>query len=198
MTVTSGRQCAMLSKTSGPLGLLVRTCLSSLVWADSTPWLLRWKTSVTPSNRLLFQLVRWETGNSVKEYGLLPTAKAGDANLRGNYNLNERRNGLPAAIKRLMILFPVAAAQDAGNSTLPPSQKLKRKGAHGTIPSMLLNCGSHAGTPISPRFYEWLMGYPLDWTAGKEIRESKPSATPSSRKSSSRSSTGSRKSKGEK
>lgn len=221
----SGRQCAALSRLSGPLGSLVRMCLNSSAWGGSTMLSMIWKTSVTPRNHLLFRLAPSARGISGSAYGLLPTPtvsgnnnrkdsspKAGDgvatfirrammfptplaADARGAGKHGNGSWKLPGLVKHLR-MFPTPCAQDAKNSTLPPSQKDKRRGFYGTIPSALLNSGMPAGTPISAMFYEWLMGYPRDWTAGSETPASAPSATPSSRKSSRRSSGGSRRSKG--
>ena len=55
MTVTSGRKCSESYANSGPLGLLVRTCLESSIW-HSTRCLLRWKKQDTPASRSLFRL----------------------------------------------------------------------------------------------------------------------------------------------
>lgn len=66
--------------------------------------------------------------------------------------------------------LPTPCAQDGNNSTLPPSQLNKRKGLFGTIPSALMHLGQPAGVPINPQFYEWLMGYPTDWTDVSESR----------------------------
>lgn len=50
------------------------------------------------------------------------------------------------------------------------------RGLRGTMPSTLLHLGIPAGTRVSPRLWEWLMGYPPEFT---EISESKPSVTQS-------------------
>lgn len=56
MTVTSGRKCLELSRSSGPLGSLVKMLLGSSAWR-STRCYLTWKVSATPARRLLFRLV---------------------------------------------------------------------------------------------------------------------------------------------
>jgi hypothetical protein len=55
-------------------------------------------------------------------------------------------------------LLPTPVAQDAKNATLPPSQ-----GKWDSVPGYLIRSG-HSGR-LSPRFVEWMMGYPLGWTA---------------------------------
>ncbi len=83
MTAGSGRLAATYSKTSGPLGSLVKTLLGTSVWGSTACW-LTWKASATPSNRLLFQLVALEPGKGVAESGLLPTLTvSGNSNRKG-------------------------------------------------------------------------------------------------------------------
>ena len=55
MTVTSGRKCSELSRSSGPLGLLEKTLLESSIWR-STRCYLTWRPKATPQGRLLFRL----------------------------------------------------------------------------------------------------------------------------------------------
>ncbi len=69
ITAGSGRQLATLSRLSGPLGSLVRMCLGTSRWG-STECFLTWKASVTPRNRLLFQLAPSEHASAATESGL--------------------------------------------------------------------------------------------------------------------------------
>lgn len=61
--------------------------------------------------------------------------------------------------------FPTPAAQDAKNSTPPPSQA-----GRDTIPGRLVDEG--ASGELNPTWVEWLMGFPLGWT------DLEPSETP--------------------
>jgi hypothetical protein len=54
-------------------------------------------------------------------------------------------------------MWPTPTAQDAKNSTLPPSQKDRD-----SIPGELLKSG-HVGQ-LNPTWVEWLMGFPEGWT----------------------------------
>ena len=82
--------------------------------------------------------------------GLLPTLT-----VSGNYNRKGASktsgDGLATAVKRML---PTLTAQDAKNNG-SPSQMLRN-----TLP---LN--AVAGGPLNPQFCEWLMGYPIDFTA---------------------------------
>lgn len=147
-TVTSGRKCCALSRSSGPLGSLVRTLLASSAWR-STRCLLTWKVSATPARRSLYRLVP-------------SMPRTGGTGVR---------------------LWPTPTAQDAKNSTLPPSQRCR-----GSLPGEILrlwttpkaNAGTGAskspnrqgapdlqavcGGTLNPTWVEWLMGFPIGWT----------------------------------
>lgn len=56
-------------------------------------------------------------------------------------------------------MYPTPAAQDAKNSTLPPSQKVRD-----SVPGALLRDGEPPGGQLNPQWVEWLMGYPDGWT----------------------------------
>lgn len=172
-TAISGRQCATFSRKSGRLGSLVRMCLASSAWGSSRCALI-WKTSVTPRNRLLFQLVPLEPGISESECGLLPTLT-----VAGNYNragiTAKAGDGLYTRLRRLMPTL--VAADHKGGSCTPKS---KQGGP---------NLRTFLNGPLNPRWCEWFMGYPIGHT------ELKGSATRSSRKSRSNSSASSRRSR---
>lgn len=55
MTVTSGRRCLELCRSSNQLGLLEKMLVGSSIW-NSTIRLLTWRVKVTKSGRSLFQL----------------------------------------------------------------------------------------------------------------------------------------------
>lgn len=97
MTATSGRQCSMLSKQSGPLGSLLKTLLVTSKW-DSTKCSLIWKATVTPHNRLLFQLVPLEHFSIESGYGLSPTPMARDYRdvSKTNVHLSSRERHTPS------------------------------------------------------------------------------------------------------
>lgn len=201
MTATSGRQCFALSNTSGRLGVALRTLLESTAWF-SKECRLTWKAKVTKSgNRLSFQLAPSTRTIGGTGSGLLPTLLADDhkgtragtgrskrlqdvldallptLTVHGNYNRKgaskNSGDGLATAIQKLM---PTLAARDyrAPNKRRNEPRKM---GAgmkwDGQLPNFL-------GLKLSARFCERFMGFPQNWT---ELQESKPSETPSSRKS---------------
>jgi hypothetical protein len=77
MTETSGRQCAMLSNLSGPLGLLVKTCLDSPLWTNSEEFVWIWKLSAINSQSLRFQLTPLGQSTGGSESSLWRTPDAG-------------------------------------------------------------------------------------------------------------------------
>jgi hypothetical protein len=185
MTAGSGRQLATLSKLRGPLGSLVRTCLGTSAWG-STLCSLTWKASVTPRNRLLFQLVPSMPGTEETACGLLPTMTVVTAQHPGRVKLKPgQQTSLSQELNRRF--GPTPAAQDAKNAknaTLPPSQ-IDRD----TVPGWMLRNGE-LGT-LNPEWVEWFMGYPQGHTkAPSSSKGSRASATLSSRKSPKNSSAG--------
>lgn len=66
-------------------------------------------------------------------------------------------DGLATWVKKNSI--PTPAAQDAKNSTLPPSPKDRD-----SIPGYLLRNGETAGSELNPQWVEWLQGWPIGWT----------------------------------
>lgn len=76
MTVTSDRKCLESSTSSGPLGLLEKTLLTSPIWR-STKCYLTWKTKVTKQGHLLFRLAvsTLRTGGTDAPSWPTPTAR---------------------------------------------------------------------------------------------------------------------------
>lgn len=83
-----------------------------------------------------------------------PTADDALNRKKGKYN----SAGVPKLSAEVK-LFPTPAAQDAKNSTLPPSQKDRD-----SIPGHLLRNGEAPGGQLNPEWVEWLMGWPIGWT----------------------------------
>ena len=90
--------------------------------------------------------------NQVQFY---PTPRASDGNSPGIHGTGGQ--DLRTVIAMMEGLYPTPTAQDAKNSTLPPSQK-----GRDSIPGMLLTEGVTG--KLNPQWVEWLMGYPIGWT----------------------------------
>ena len=75
MTVSSGRNIAALLTLSGPVGLLVKMCLTS-EQLFSMIYSLTWKVWTTPQRRSLFRLVALTRRNFDTGYLSWPTPKA--------------------------------------------------------------------------------------------------------------------------
>lgn len=84
-----------------------------------------------------------------------PTPRANDAEKRGNFDLENPRNGLPAAVKR----FPTPTARDWKSGCASEETR-----ARNSRP-----LSEHIGGQLNPTWEAWLMGWPhaigWDWTS---------------------------------
>ena len=199
-TAISGRKCAALLASSDPLGSLVRTLLESSAW-NSTRCYLTWKHSATPQGRLLFRLLpsmprtagigsgsllatATATANQLcpsmqKHPGcraLWPTPDASvmqDGEQPATWLARRERikaekkngNGMGTPLAMAVKLWPTARSNGASNAGGSNSRARAKRD------------GQYISGSLNPTWVEWLMGYPLGWTALDA------SATPSSRKS---------------
>jgi hypothetical protein len=114
--------------------------------------------------------------NGIESGLLLPTpltVSVSTGKAEQTYQSDLKRVGNPTWQAVLAVAerkWPTPTAQDAKNSTLPPSQK-----SRDSLPGALLREGLTGG--LNPEWVEWLMGFPAGWT------DLEPSATPSSRRS---------------
>ena len=83
MTVSSGRNCLVLLKTSGPLGSLVKKLLISPKW-DSTIFSMRWSPLGTKRQRCVFRLGLSEDSTEGSVCGSWPTPTSRDWKDTGN------------------------------------------------------------------------------------------------------------------
>ena len=199
MTVTSGRRWLPLLKSYGLHGSLARMSAALLAsrWGSSAAF-LTWKASGTKPSHLLFQLAPSMPRTDATEFGLLPTPttpsdggeRSGDRAGTGDLNYMARKglwptprttgldggsNSRKAAKARGM--WPTLVARDHKGQGMSRERRLTRE------PDNLCSwTKKHEGSgALNPTWVEWLMGFPPGWT------DLKPSETPSSRKSSSRS-----------
>jgi len=170
MTVTSGLKCSALLKNSNPLGSLVKMLLESSMW-HSTRCYLTWRTKVTKSNQLLFQLVPKMPRIDVIGSGFWPTPKSQvsgmSAKTSGRHFTKSTQLAMQVAISQGMIdmttgnLYGTPRASDGMTNKLRKAENIKNprgrledQVAMGTVKSGYLN----------PEWIEWLMGYPIGWT----------------------------------
>ena len=149
MTVTSGRNIAALLTLSGPLGLLVKTCLES-EQLSSTACYLTWKTSATPGGRLVFRLAPSMPSTGANEFSFWPTPtsrdwKDGTAEAVKNVPIN-------SLLGRAVHFWPTPTQRDGmggpGNSGRDGGDNLR----------------TAIGGSLNPEWVEWLMGFPVGWT----------------------------------
>jgi DNA (cytosine-5)-methyltransferase 1 len=100
---------------------------------------------------------------------LWPTPRANDAEKRGNFDAENPRNGLPAAVR----LWPTPTSS-LGTKGGRVTARKSREG--GTLIEAVSARTATTGQ-LNPTWVEWLMGFPGEWTALDA------SVTPSSRKS---------------
>ena len=187
-TVTSGRKCLELSRSSGPLGSLVRMLLESSQWR-STRCYLTWKVSATPTKRLLFRLVPSTPRTGGTDVQSWPTPTAADS-YTGNLKSTQQKPGSMHSVNLsdAVRMWPTATARDykCANSTA----HLTRAGGKNHTgqlanavklwPTATGRCGKGAsqtvtrqggpdlqtevGGQLNPTWVEWLMGFPIGWT----------------------------------
>lgn len=191
-----GLKCFASSQRSSPIGSLRRMCLDSFpfrsrfqrfVWLikkQPSGWRIRFsRTSAKVSRklamrskRLLFQLVPLEPSTIANEYGYLPTPTAMDRlPPRSKESMDRMMAGARKGRKKLsklieifqpyeqnsFIQIPTPTANDGKNRMASQSQKNRA-----SIPGYLARSGLSTGTPVDPRFYERIMGYPEGWATG--------------------------------
>lgn len=115
------------------------------LFASADPVTSYWKTSQRCSQSPTGELWGQFSGSFPKSGTML------------NGRLYQRPQWVRRTYAKGCLLLPTPTAQDAKNSTLPPSQ-LSRD----TIPGALLRSGIHG--ELNPEFYQWLMGYSIGWT----------------------------------
>jgi len=206
MTVISGRRCSGLCRSSGPLGSLEKMLLGSSTW-HSTMCSLTWKIRNTRRGRSVFQLAPSVHRMKGSASSLWPTPRAEE---RGAY---QRDRGDPSRTRPTLTgaarMYPTPTApgphqvgriEEWGGSGNPlrvptPSARdykspgrpewVARRDREGHSPPL----NKAVGGMLNPEWVEWLIGFPIGWTACEA------SGMRSSRNRSTRSSKPSRKSK---
>ena len=159
MTVTSGLKCLESYTNSTPLGCLVRTCLESSIW-HSTRCYLTWKTKVTKSNRLLFQLAVSMPRTEDTGSQFWPTVTTDTVSARTK---RYKQGGMPLAVMLQMYPTPsTGAGLCGGTGNFKTLQRLAEIGKITEEERRQLSQGN--GGTANPDFLEWLMGYELQFT----------------------------------
>ena len=96
-----------------------------------------------------------------------PTPKANDAEKRGNFDVKNPRNGLPAAAKR----WPTPVASMHKGST--PAALTRKDGQDRSNDRLDHAVMASDGGQLNPTWVEWLMGWPLGWTDLKPLATDK-------------------------
>lgn len=89
---------------------------------------------------------------------LWPTPRANDGEKRGNFDTENPRNGLPAAVKRYMTPTASIGKKCGG----------RHNGKADTLASQIAELEGMEQTStgqLNPTWVEWLMGWPIGWTA---------------------------------
>jgi len=123
--------------------------LETLITKDGQPWRKGEQAyRIRPDGSLSFQTVTLNLEVKVEER-MRPTPTE-----HGNYNRKGASptsgDGLATAVK----MYPTLTTQDASNNAGPSQYKREMRPLNAAI-----------GGGLNPTWVEWLMGYPLGWTA---------------------------------
>lgn len=163
MTDTFGRRCLELSRRSGPAGSLEKMLLVTSLWGSTRCYLI-WKPQVTPAGALLFRLSPSMPRTDATDAGLWPTATTQDNPQiagQGKAKGTKRGTTLGGAVR----LWPTPDASDRGprSADLVINQSTVQRRNSGQKRGIDLQTA--AGGSLNPTFVEWLMGYPVGYTA---------------------------------
>lgn len=96
-----------------------------------------------------------------------PPPKANDAEKRGNFDINNPRNGLPAAARK----WPTpCASASKGLSQASLTRKSGKSRENDRIDHAVM---ASDGGQLNPEWVEWLMGWPIGWTELKPLATAK-------------------------
>ena len=156
----SGTKCLELLHRRDPLGLLLKTLLTSSLWG-STLVSLAWKPRATPQGRLLFQL----------QQSVLST-EGSDVFLLGTPTTNDAKNSLTESQRNRRTLSAHLLPTPAASQAHKPLRNMAPSEADGTHGLMLVGAfgdGLEQETGergwLNPCFVEMMQGFPPGWTS---------------------------------
>lgn len=118
-----------------------------------------WPRSGMTRNGIAYRFRPMALPTDGTDFVFLPTPRANDAQKRGEFDINNKRNGFPAAVKRLFL------ATLGKNETKGSSKKrfLGSPHFHGAKMSETLRTCETDPTYLHPSFAEAVMGFPIGW-----------------------------------
>ncbi len=167
LAAASGGSTGGSSPNSAPLGPLSKMSPAARI-AGLMPSAQAWQNSATKRyrSRLQRRMLGRRTAGIASSWSArslpTPTAKASDDHAWENWASNPRRRKLPAAV-----LFPTPTAGDAkssGSRCAPGSSAHAGTSLTDATVRQTNKGGAQARGHLSPRFVEWMMGLPRDWT----------------------------------
>jgi len=125
---------------------------------------MTWRTRGIGSRYLVYRLAVSERRTSASEGSLLPTPTTGDAKQSGSRNT-------PGSKAHSGTSLTDFARGDGGSGRLVPTPSAADyKGSSKPGQRRRQLSEKVAGYALNPRWVEWLMGFPLDWTSvGEEV-----------------------------
>lgn len=118
----------------------------------------------------------WKAKHQWAKEESFPTPMAHDGNKRGLFNVDEHRNGLPAAVRRRQVVHPTPLANDAKGG----SEAHRRPDGSYSSPSLArsvrkpvnlqpgdLDIADATGEPLPERVYSEVTRTPEQWYAGR-------------------------------
>jgi len=186
MSVGSGRQCAMWCSQSSPLGAFSKILMGSSLWGSSPTHLHVWERLDTRFGCSGFQLTQLgqstdDTGSSLFATPQAHDCQPGHAERVGRFGTEHGWRNLNDEVMTPK-LWPTAHAncstgagsqgRDGGLNLqtaarlwpTPTVQDGENNAGQSQFARNSLSLNATFGGSLSPKFVEWLMGFPRDWT----------------------------------
>lgn len=170
MSVGCGQTTLDSSKNAGPLGSLSKIVIASPLFQSRRSSSTTWKEWVTPYGLSVIRLPVWAHRTTGNEDLLLPTPTASQNHkpikvLAPSEKVGKHGTMLCAALSMLVENLPTPTCSISTIRKPSPSEHpggcRRGRGLDGEIGDRI---PSLIGRKIHPRFVEWMMGFPADWT----------------------------------